>query len=62
MCLLLPNKQGELTTFMQGMGLLPIDNAIARWCCDKDQLLVQAQILSPSVPYQLHPITALNKF
>lgn len=58
-CLLLPNKQGELMPFhAEGMGHLPIDNAIARWCCDKDQIAGAGTDTLPSVPYQLHPITA----
>ncbi|MCV5744846.1 two-component system sensor histidine kinase KdbD, partial [Escherichia coli] len=53
-CLLLPNKQGELTPFhAQGMEHLPIDNAIARWCCDKDQIAGAGTDTLPSVPYQL---------
>ncbi len=58
-CLLMPNHHGELTPYnAEGMGQLPIDSGIARWCWDKDQIAGAGTDTLPSVPYQLHPISA----
>ena len=58
-CLLMPNHHGELMPYnAEGMGQLPIDSGIARWCWDKDQIAGAGTDTLPSVPYQLHPISA----
>lgn len=55
----MPNHHGELTPYnAEGMGQLPIDSGIARWCWDKDQIAGAGTDTLPSVPYQLHPISA----
>ena len=44
------------------MGNLPIDNAIARWCCDKDQIAGAGTDTLPSVPTIASDHGYLNKF
>ena len=58
-CLLMPNHRGELTPYnAEGKGQLPLIVVLPRWCWDKDQIAGAGTDTLPSVPYQLHPISA----